>query len=97
MYNSLIDNLKKILEGKDTADKKLLKIQTLVDFAAGLEKQPQWPTMPNYRDRVPGTPYQTEPFPNRTEPFLNDVPKPTSTVHPKPGGPGAIVGVEDVK
>lgn len=41
MYNSLIDNLKKILEGKDTADKKLLKIQTLVDFAAGLE-QPRW-------------------------------------------------------
>ena len=86
MYNSLIDNLKKILEGKDTADKKLLKIQTLVDFAAGLEKQPQWPTMPNYRDRVPGTPYQTEPF-------LSDA-KPTVT---KPAGPGAIVGVEDVK
>lgn len=87
MYNSLIDNLKKILEGKDTADKKLLKIQTLVDFAAGLEKQPQWPTMPNYRDRVPGAPYQTEPF-------LNDAPKTTVT---KPAGPGAIVGVEDVK
>ena len=87
MYNSLIDNLKKILEGKDTADKKLLKIQTLVDFAAGLEKQPQWPTMPNYRDRVPGAPYQTEPF-------LNDASKPTVT---KPAGPGAIVGVEDVK
>ena len=87
MYNSLIDNLKKILEGKDTADKKLLKIQTLVDFAAGLEKQPQWPTMPNYRDRVPGAPYQTEPF-------LNDAQKPTVT---KPAGPGAIVGVEDVK
>jgi len=87
MYNSLIDNLKKILEGKDTADKKLLKIQTLVDFAAGLEKQPQWPTMPNYRDRVPGSPYQTEPF-------LNDVPKPTVK---KPAGPGAIVGVEDIK
>jgi hypothetical protein len=87
MYNSLIDNLKKILESKDTADKKLLKIQTLVDFAAGLEKQPQWPTMPNYRDRVPGAPYQTEPF-------LNDVPKPTVK---KPAGPGAIVGVEDIK
>lgn len=93
MYNSLIDNLKKILESKDTADKKLLKIQTLVDFAAGLEKQPQWPTMPNYRDRVPGTPYQTEPFPRQTEPFLNDA-KPTVT---KPAGAGAIVGVEDVK
>ena len=82
MYNSLIDNLKKILEGKDTADKKLLKIQTLVDFAAGLEKQPQWPTMPNYRDRVPGTPYQ------ETKPLQQSKPA---------AGPGAIVGVEDIK
>lgn len=48
MYNSLIENLKKILDSKETADKKLLKIQTLVDFAAGLE-QPRWnpqPTQP---------------------------------------------------
>ena len=87
MYNSLIDNLKKILDGKDTADKKLLKIQTLVDFAAGLEKQPAWPTMPNYRDRVPGAPYQTEPF-------LKTEQKPNT---PKPAGAGAIVGVEDIK
>lgn len=87
MYNNLINSLKKILDDKSTQAEKLLKIKTLVDFAAGLEKQPTWPTMPNYRDRVPGAPYQTEPF-------LNDVPKPTVT---KPAGPGAIVGVEDVK
>ena len=83
MYQSLITNLKKILEGKDTADKKLLKIQTLVDFAAGLEKQPQWPTMPNARDRVVGSPYQETPQPLQAT-------KPTA-------GPGAIVGVEDIK
>lgn len=78
MYNSLIDNLKKILEGKDTADKKLLKIQTLVDFAAGLE-QPRWtpqPQMPVDVNRPTAQPLQQS--------------KPTA-------GPGAIVGVEDVK
>lgn len=77
MYNSLIDNLKKILESKDTADKKLLKIQTLVDFAAGLE-QPRW------------TPQQ----------MPIDVNRPTAQPlqQSKPAaGPGAIVGVEDVK
>lgn len=52
MYNSLIDNLKKILEGKDTADKKLLKIQTLVDFAAGLE-QPRWNPQPQMPVQAP--------------------------------------------
>ena len=74
MYNSLITNLKKILEGKDTADKKLLKIQTLVDFAAGLE-QPRWTPQPQMPIQ-PAQPLQTT--------------KPTA-------GPGAIVGVEDVK
>ena len=95
MYNSLIDNLKKILEGKDTADKKLLKIQTLVDFAAGLEKQPQWPTMPNYR--APATPYQTEPFlyDNAEKNPIGGGPKITTTA--KPNGTGAIIGVEDIK
>lgn len=97
MYQSLITNLKKILEGKDTADKKLLKIQTLVDFADGLEKQPQWPTMPNYRDRVPGTPYQTEPFlyDNAEKNPIGGGPKITTTA--KPNGAGAIIGVEDIK
>ena len=74
MYNSLIDNLKKILEGKDTADKKLLKIQTLVDFAAGLE-QPRWTPQPQ-QPQMPVQPLQQS--------------KPAA-------GPGAIVGVEDVK
>ena len=73
MYNSLIDNLKKILEGKDTADKKLLKIQTLVDFAAGLE-QPRWTPQPQ--------------MPVQAQPLQQSKPA---------AGPGAIVGVEDVK
>lgn len=76
MYNSLIDNLKKILEGKDTADKKLLKIQTLVDFAAGLE-QPRWNPQPTIPIQQPAH-----------QPLQQS--KPTA-------GPGAIVGVEDVK
>lgn len=75
MYNSLIDNLKKILEGKDTADKKLLKIQTLVDFAAGLE-QPRWTPQPQMPIQQPAQPLQAT--------------KPAA-------GPGAIIGVEDVK
>lgn len=87
MYQNLINSLKKILDDKSTQAEKLLKIKTLVDFAEGLEKQPQWPTMPNYRDRAPAAPYQSEPF-------LNDAPKPTVT---KPAGAGAIVGVEDIK
>lgn len=72
MYNNLIDNLKKILESKDTADKKLLKIQTLVDFAAGLE-QPRWTPQP-------AMPVQ--------QPLQQSKPA---------AGPGAIVGVEDIK
>ncbi len=86
MYNSLIDNLKKILESKDTADKKLLKIQTLVDFAAGLE-QPRWTPQPvqptqTWYDTVEKNP-------------IGGGPKITTTA--KPAGPGAIIGVEDVK
>lgn len=76
MYNSLIDNLKKILEGKDTADKKLLKIQTLVDFAAGLE-QPRWTPQPQMPIQQPAQ-----------QPLQQSKPA---------AGPGAIVGVEDVK
>ena len=75
MYNSLIDNLKKILESKDTADKKLLKIQTLVDFAAGLE-QPRWNPQPTQPQMPVQAPLQQS--------------KPAA-------GPGAIVGVEDIK
>lgn len=73
MYNNLIDNLKKILESKDTADKKLLKIQTLVDFAAGLE-QPRWNPQPQ--------------MPVQSAPLQQSKPA---------AGPGAIVGVEDIK
>ena len=88
MYNSLIDNLKKILEGKDTADKKLLKIQTLVDFAAGLE-QPRW-TPPVQ----PVQPTQTWYDAAEKNP-IGGGPKITTTA--KPNGTGAIVGVEDIK
>lgn len=86
MYNSLIDNLKKILEGKDTADKKLLKIQTLVDFAAGLE-QPRWTPQPVQPTQ---TWYDTT---GSTGGPKVTAQKPSA----KPAGPGAIVGVEDVK
>lgn len=89
MYNSLIDNLKKILEGKDTADKKLLKIQTLVDFAAGLEKQPTW-TPPVQ----PVQPTQTWYDATEKNP-IGGGPKITTTA--KPNGTGAIIGVEDIK
>ena len=97
MYQSLINSLKKILDDKSTQAEKLLKIKTLVDFAEGLEKQPQWPTMPNYRDRVPGAPYQTEPFlyDNAKKNPIGGGPKITTTA--KPAGSGAIIGVEDVK
>ena len=77
MYQNLINSLKKILDGKDTADKKLLKIQTLVDFADGLEGK-TW--------RAPAQPVQ---------PAIPTQPTQSST--PKPAGPGAIVGVEDIK
>lgn len=85
MYNSLIDNLKKILEGKDTADKKLLKIQTLVDFAAGLE-QPRW--------TPPVQPTQTW-YDTAEKNPIGGGPKITTTA--KPNGTGAIIGVEDIK
>ena len=90
MYNSLIDNLKKILEGKDTADKKLLKIQTLVDFAAGLEKQPRWTPQP----QMPVQPTQTWYDTTEKNPIGGGA---KITAQPKPAGSGAIVGVEDIK
>lgn len=89
MYNNLIDNLKKILESKDTADKKLLKIQTLVDFAAGLE-QPRWTPQPVQ----PVQPTQTW-YDAADKNPIGGGPKVTATA--KPAGAGAIVGVEDVK
>lgn len=85
MYQNLINSLKKILESKSTAQEKLLKISTLVDFADGLEKPMGWGEMPARRDRVVGSPYQVAQPP---QPIVDAK---------KPNSPGAIVGVEDVK
>lgn len=81
MYQNLINSLKKILDSKATQAEKLLKISTLVDFADGLDK-------PNR--------YIPEQKPNT---FSYDIPSPTvqKPNTPKPAGPGAIVGVEDIK
>lgn len=84
MYQNLINSLKKILDSKATQAEKLLKISTLVDFADGLDKPMGWGEMPARRDRVAGSPYQV------TE-------QPAEKPAPKPAGPGAIVGVEDIK
>ena len=47
MYQSLISNLKKILESESSDKEKLLKISTLVDFADGLkDSRPQIPQIP---------------------------------------------------
>lgn len=81
MYQNLINSLKKILDSKSTAQEKLLKISTLVDFADGLER-PQFQPRPAEPYRVPETPQ----------------PIPQPTVDAKhPNGPGALVGVEDIK
>lgn len=85
MYQNLINSLKKILDSKSTQAEKLLKISTLVDFAEGLEPQPQ--------PRAPQVPI-------RTEPFLQEVPKPTVNNlidAKKPNGVGPLIGIEDVK
>lgn len=85
MYQNLINSLKKILDSKSTQAEKLLKISTLVDFAEGLEPQPQ--------PQVPQVPF-------RTEPFLQEVPKPTVNNlvdAKKPNGVGPLIGIEDVK
>lgn len=87
MYQNLINSLKKILDSKATQQEKLLKISTLVDFADGLEKPMGWGEMPARRDRVVGSPYQETP----AQPVQ-------PTVDAKhPNGPGALVGVEDIK
>lgn len=76
MYQNLINSLKKILDSKSTAQEKLLKISTLVDFADGLER-PQ-------REFIP----QPQP--------IQPIPQPTVNAK-HPNGPGALVGVEDIK
>ena len=75
MYNNLINSLKKILDDKGTQAEKLLKIQTLVDFAEG------WAQPQQYQPQIPQIKPEQKP----------------NTNSPKPGGPGAIVGVEDIK
>lgn len=86
MYQNLINSLKKILDSKSTQAEKLLKISTLVDFAEGLDT-PQPPQVPQ--------------VPFRTEPFLQEVPKPTVQNNlvdaKKPNGVGPLIGIEDVK
>ena len=84
MYQNLINSLKKILDSKATQAEKLLKISTLVDFADGLE-QPKF----QYRPMTPAPdPWNVPKIPNPTVATL-DAKNPT--------GPGALVGVEDIK
>ena len=84
MYQNLINSLKKILDSKATQAEKLLKISTLVDFADGLDRPMGWGEMPARRDRVVGSPYQ-------------ETPAPITVDAKNPTGPGALIGVEDVK
>lgn len=86
MYQNLINSLKKILDSKATQAEKLLKISTLVDFADGLEQpkfqsRPMAPTQDPYHIPEAPTPITT--------PITVDAKNPT--------GPGALVGVEDIK
>lgn len=86
MYQNLINSLKKILDSKATQAEKLLKISTLVDFADGLE-QPKFQS----RSMAP-TPYQ--------DPYHipeTSAPTPITVDAKNPTGPGALVGVEDIK
>lgn len=82
MYQNLINSLKKILDSKATQAEKLLKISTLVDFADGLE-QPKFQSRP----MVPA------PDPHR----IPESPMPITVDAKNPTGPGALVGVEDIK
>lgn len=90
MYQNLINSLKKILDSKSTQAEKLLKISTLVDFAEGLDAPQSTPR-----------PAQVPQVPIRTEPFLQEVPKPTTQSNlvdaKKPNGVGPLIGIEDVK
>ena len=82
MYQNLINSLKKILDSKATQAEKLLKISTLVDFADGLE-QPKFQSRP----MVPAPPPNHKP----------EAPTPITVDAKNPTGPGALVGVEDIK
>ena len=84
MYQNLINSLKKILDSKATQAEKLLKISTLVDFADGLE-QPKFQSRPMTPDpyRIPEAP--------------TPAPMPITIDAKNPTGPGALVGVEDIK
>lgn len=84
MYQNLINSLKKILDSKATQAEKLLKISTLVDFADGLE-QPKFQSRP-----MTPTPYQ-DPY------HIPESPTPITVDAKNPTGPGALVGVEDIK
>ena len=82
MYQNLINSLKKILDSKATQAEKLLKISTLVDFADGLE-QPK---------------FQSRPMVPAPDPWnVPEAPTPITVDAKNPTGPGALVGVEDIK
>ena len=82
MYQNLINSLKKILDSKATQAEKLLKISTLVDFADGLE-QPK---------------FQSHPMVPAPDPYhIPEAPTPITVDAKNPTGPGALVGVEDIK
>lgn len=82
MYQNLINSLKKILDSKATQAEKLLKISTLVDFADGLE-QPK---------------FQSRPMVPAPDPYrIPESPTPITVDAKNPTGPGALVGVEDIK
>ena len=82
MYQNLINSLKKILDSKATQAEKLLKISTLVDFADGLE-QPK---------------FQSRPMAPAPDPYhIPEVSTPITVDAKNPTGPGALVGVEDIK
>lgn len=84
MYQNIINSLKKILDSKATQAEKLLKISTLVDFADGLE-QPKFQSRP-----MTPTPYQ-DPY------HIPETPTHITVDAKNPTGPGALVGVEDIK
>ena len=82
MYQNLINSLKKILDSKATQAEKLLKISTLVDFADGLDR-PQ---------------FQSRPMVPAPDPYhIPEAPMPITVDAKNPTGPGALVGVEDIK